>query len=124
MKILIVDDVKTMVRIMRKILKASGYDDVDEANDGQAAFQKISVTDYDLVISDWNMEPVTGFELLQRVRADARTAKIPFILVTAEAKADNLAAANAAGVTGYLIKPFNEKTLKEKIDQALGAVPA
>jgi two-component system, chemotaxis family, chemotaxis protein CheY len=124
MKILIVDDVKTMVRIMRKILKAIGYDDVDEANDGKAAHELICQTTYDLIISDWNMEPVTGFELLQRVRADPKTAKTPFILVTAEAKADNLTAATAAGVTGDLIKPFNEKTLKEKIDQALQVVPA
>lgn len=123
MKILIVDDFPTMVRIMRKILKQIGYENVDEAANGQAAFEKIAATNYELIISDWNMEPMTGFELLQRVRADPRTAKIPFILVTAEAKADNVTAAKNAGVTGYLVKPFNEKTLKEKIDQAL-AIPA
>jgi two-component system chemotaxis response regulator CheY len=123
MKILVVDDVKTMVRIVRKILKQIGYEDVDEAFDGQSAYEKTRSTRYDLIISDWNMEPMTGFELLRNVRANPDTAATPFILVTAEAKADNLAAARSAGVTGYLIKPFNEKTLKEQIDQALSTVP-
>jgi len=123
MKILVVDDVKTMVRIVRKILKQIGYEDVDEAFDGQSAYEKTRSTRYDLIISDWNMEPMTGFELLRNVRANPDTAATPFILVTAEAKADNFAAARSAGVTGYLIKPFNEKTLKEQIDQALSTVP-
>jgi two-component system, chemotaxis family, chemotaxis protein CheY len=119
MKILVVDDVKTMVRVVRKILKQIGYEDVDEAFDGQSAFEKVQANQYGLIISDWNMEPVTGFELLQKVRANPATANLPFILVTAEAKADNLTAAKNAGVTSYLIKPFNERSLKEKIDHAL-----
>ena len=121
MKILVVDDVKTMVRIVRKILKQLGYEDVEEAYDGVGALEKVLSSDFGLIISDWNMEPMTGFELLQRVRSDPVKAHIPFILVTAEAKADNLAAAKAAGVTGYLIKPFNEKTLSEQIGLALKA---
>lgn len=119
MKILVVDDYATMVRIIRKLLKQIGYEDVDEAANGQAAYEKIQAASYGLIISDWNMEPMTGFQLLQKVRANPATAKIPFILVTAESKPDNVAAAKNAGVTGYLIKPFNDKTLKEKIDQAL-----
>lgn len=124
MKILVVDDVKTMVRIIRKLLKQIGYEDVDEAHDGQSAYELVKQNKYGLIISDWNMEPMTGFDLLQKVRAEPTTAAMPFLLITAEAKADNLAAAQKAGVTGYLIKPFNEKTLKEKIDQALNSVPA
>jgi two-component system, chemotaxis family, chemotaxis protein CheY len=124
LKILIVDDFPIMVKIMRKLLKQIGYEDVDEAGNGQDAFTKVSAKTYDLIISDWNMEPMTGFELLQKVRALPATSKTPFILVTAESKPDNVAAAKNAGVTGYLIKPFNEKSLKEKIDHALSAVPA
>jgi two-component system, chemotaxis family, chemotaxis protein CheY len=124
LQILIVDDFPIMVKIMRKLLKQIGYEDVDEAGNGQDAFAKVSAKTYDLIISDWNMEPMTGFELLQKVRALPAISKTPFILVTAESKPDNVAAAKNAGVTGYLIKPFNEKSLKEKIDQALSAVPA
>jgi two-component system, chemotaxis family, chemotaxis protein CheY len=123
LKILVVDDFPIMVKIMRKLLKQIGYDDVDEAANGQDAFAKVSAKTYDLIVSDWNMEPMTGFELLQKVRALPAIARTPFILVTAESKAENLVAAKNAGVTGYLIKPFNEKSLKEKIDLALAAVP-
>jgi two-component system, chemotaxis family, chemotaxis protein CheY len=117
--VLVVDDFSTMVRITRKLLKAIGYENVDEAANGQAAMEKIKVKQYGLIISDWNMEPMSGYELLQNVRADPATAKTPFILVTAESKPDNVMAAKKAGVNDYLIKPFNEKTLKEKIDRVL-----
>jgi two-component system, chemotaxis family, chemotaxis protein CheY len=117
--VLVVDDFSTMVRITRKLLKAIGYENVDEAANGQAALEKIKANKYGLIISDWNMEPMSGYELLQQVRADAATAATPFILVTAESKPDNVVAAKKAGVNDYLIKPFNEKVLKEKIDRAL-----
>ena len=124
LKILVVDDYPTMVRIMRKLLKQIGYDDVDEAANGKDALARITAKRYDLIISDWNMEPMTGFQLLEKVRAEPATAATPFILVTAESKPENVVAAKNAGVTGYLIKPFNEKTLKERIDQALASTAA
>ena len=122
--ILVVDDYGTMVRIIRNLLKQIGYENVDEAGNGEAALEKIRAKKYGLVISDWNMEPMTGFELLQKVRADAANAKTPFIMVTAESKTDNVVAARKAGVNNYIVKPFNAATLKAKIDQVLGAIAA
>lgn len=119
MPVLVVDDYSTMVRIIKKLLKQIGFENVDDAASGEAAFAKIKEKQYGLIISDWNMEPMTGYELLKNVRAEASTANVPFILVTAESKQDNINAAKAAGVSGYIIKPFNEKVLKEKIDAAL-----
>lgn len=119
MPVLVVDDYSTMVRIIRKLLKQIGYENVDDAASGQAALEKIKAKQYGLIISDWNMEPMTGYDLLKSVRADPNFAKTPFILVTAESKQDNISAAKSAGVSGYIIKPFNEKVLKEKIDLAL-----
>ena len=119
MPILIVDDYKTMLRIIRNLLKQLGFDNVEEATDGSAALAKLRDKSYGLVISDWNMEPMTGLELLQKVRGDAGTAKLPFILVTAESKPDNVAAARKADVNDYLIKPFSAPVLKQKIDNAL-----
>jgi len=119
--ILVVDDYGTMVRIIRSLLKQIGYEDVDEAPNGEAALEKIRSKRYGLVISDWNMEPMTGFELLQKVRADAANAETPFIMVTAESKTDNVLAARKAGVNNYIVKPFNAQTLKLKIDQVLSA---
>lgn len=117
--ILIVDDYPTMVRIMRKLLKQIGYENVDEAGSGAEALEKIKNKKYGLIVSDWNMEPMTGLALLKAVRADAQMADVPFILVTAESKSDNIIAAREAKVNGYLIKPFAAPALKEKIDQAL-----
>jgi two-component system, chemotaxis family, chemotaxis protein CheY len=119
--ILVVDDYNTMVRIIRKLLKQIGYENVDEASNGEEALQKIKAKPYGLIISDWNMEPMTGFDLLKHVRADEATAKVPFILVTAESKPENVLAAQKAGVSNYLIKPFSAPVLKEKIDAALAA---
>ena len=121
MPVLVVDDYNTMIRIIRNLLKQLGFEDVDDASDGSAALAKLREKKYGLVISDWNMEPMTGYELLKVVRADPAMAKTPFILVTAESKQDNINAAKTAGVSGYIIKPFNEKVLKEKIDAALAA---
>ncbi len=121
LKILIVDDYNTMVRIVRKLLKQIGYEDVDEASNGEMALKMIRSKDYGLIISDWNMEPMTGFELLQHVRAAQATAKTPFILVTAESRPDNVIAAQKSGANEYLVKPFTAPVLKEKIDKALAA---
>lgn len=119
MPILVVDDYNTMVRIIRKLLKQIGYENVDEASNGEEALQKIKAKGYGLIISDWNMEPMTGFDLLKHVRADASTANTPFILVTAESKPENVLAAQQAGVSSYLVKPFSAPVLKEKIDSVL-----
>ncbi len=116
MPILIVDDYQTMVRIMRNLLKQIGYENVDEASNGAEALEKIGTKPYSLIISDWNMEPVTGLELLTKVRADASNANTPFIMVTAESKTDNIVAARKAGVSSYIVKPFNAQTLKARID--------
>ncbi len=124
LKILVVDDYNTMVRIVRKLLKQIGYEDVDEASNGEIAFAMIQKNRYGLIISDWNMEPMTGFELLQRVRATEATAKTPFILVTAESRPDNIIAAQKAGANEYLVKPFTAPVLKDKIEKALAAVSA
>lgn len=120
MPILIVDDYKTMLRIIRNLLKQLGFDNVDEATDGSAALQKLRQKDFALVISDWNMEPMTGIELLREVRADAKLKAMPFIMVTAESKTENVISAKAAGVSNYIVKPFNAATLKMKLSAVLG----
>jgi two-component system chemotaxis response regulator CheY len=120
MPVLIVDDYKTMIRIIRNLLKQLGFANVDEAGDGSAALDMMRQKDYGLVISDWNMEPMTGYELLREVRADDRLSRTPFIMVTAESKTDNVIAAKKAGVNNYIVKPFNAATLKAKIDAVFG----
>jgi len=120
MPVLIVDDYKTMVRIIRNLLKQLGFANVDEAGDGSAALNMMRQKDYGLVISDWNMEPMTGYEFLREVRADDRLAQTPFIMVTAESKTENVIAAKKAGVNNYIVKPFNAATLKAKIDAIFG----
>jgi two-component system chemotaxis response regulator CheY len=121
MPILIVDDYKTMIRIIRNLLKQLGFEDVDEAADGKEALGKLREKKYGLVISDWNMEPMTGYELLREVRGDPTLAKTPFIMVTAESKTENVVAAKKAGVNNYIVKPFNAATLKSKIDSVFAA---
>jgi two-component system, chemotaxis family, chemotaxis protein CheY len=116
MSVLVVDDYKTMVRIIRNLLKQLGFEDVDEAADGAEALGKMRQRKYGLVISDWNMEPMTGYELLKEVRADPSLSRTPFIMVTAESKTENVIAAKKAGVNNYIVKPFNAQTLKGKID--------
>jgi two-component system chemotaxis response regulator CheY len=120
MKVLVVDDYKTMIRIIRNLLKQLGFANVDEASDGSSALNMMRQNDYGLVISDWNMEPMTGYELLREMRADDRLSHTPFIMVTAESKTDNVIAAKKAGVNNYIVKPFNAATLKAKIDAIFG----
>jgi two-component system chemotaxis response regulator CheY len=122
LQILIVDDYKTMLRIVRSLLNQLGFRNVDEATDGQAAMQMIQERpfQYGLVISDWNMQPMTGLDLLKGVRANPQTAKMPFIMVTAEARTENIIAAKAAGVTNYIIKPFTQQVLKQKLNAVIG----
>ncbi len=118
--ILIVDDYKTMLRIIRNLLKQLGFDNVEEATDGTMALEKLREKPFGLVISDWNMEPMTGYELLKKVRADEQFKAIPFIMITAESKTENVVAAKEAGVSNYIVKPFNAETLKAKIVSVLG----
>ena len=120
MAILIVDDYKTMLRIIRNLLKQLGFENVDEAIDGSSALQSLRDKEYGLVISDWNMEPMTGLQLLREVRADGKLKHIPFIMVTAESKTENVIAAKEAGVTNYIVKPFNAETLKQKLVTVFG----
>jgi len=120
MAILIVDDYKTMLRIIRNLLKQLGFENVDEAVDGSSALKSLRDKDYGLVISDWNMEPMTGLQLLREVRADGKLKHIPFIMVTAESKTENVIAAKEAGVTNYIVKPFNAETLKQKLVTVFG----
>ncbi|MGH6727308.1 MAG: response regulator [Pseudolabrys sp.] len=121
--ILIVDDYNTMIRIIRNLLRQLGFEHIDEANDGTAALAKMRTRQYGLVISDWNMEPMTSYDLLQEVRSDPYLAGTPFIMVTAESKTENVIAAKRAGVSNYIVKPFNAQTLKSKIDAVFGARP-
>jgi two-component system, chemotaxis family, chemotaxis protein CheY len=120
MQILIVDDYKTMLRIVRNLLNQLGFNNVDEATDGSTALQKLRERNFGLVISDWNMEPMTGLQLLKEVRADIKLKAMPFIMVTAESKTENVVAAKEAGVNNYIVKPFNAATLKQKIASVIG----
>ena len=116
MPILIVDDYATMIRIIRNLLGQLGFANVDDATDGSGALTKLRARKYALVISDWNMEPMTGYDLLREVRADPALAATPFIMVTAESKTENVIAAKKAGVNNYIVKPFNAQTLQHKIE--------
>ncbi len=120
MPILIVDDYKTMLRIIRNLLKQLDFVNVEDAIDGSSALQKLREGKYGLVISDWNMEPMTGIQLLKEVRADENLKKIPFIMITAESKTENVVVAKEAGVSNYIVKPFNAATLKSKLVGVLG----
>ncbi len=120
MPILIVDDYKTMLRIIRNLLRQLEFTNVDEATDGSAALAKLREKPYGLVISDWNMQPMTGLELLKAVRADPKLKDVPFIMITAESKTENVIAAKEAGVNNYIVKPFNAETLHKKIAMVLG----
>jgi len=117
--ILIVDDYKTMLRIIRNLLKQLDLDNVDEASDGSEALAKLRAGNFGLVISDWNMAPMTGLDLLKEVRADARLKDLPFIMITAESKTENVIAAKQAGVSNYIVKPFNAETLRGKIEKVM-----
>jgi two-component system, chemotaxis family, chemotaxis protein CheY len=116
MPILIVDDYATMIRILRNLLGQIGFVNVDDASGGCAALAKLRARKYGLVISDWNMEPMTGYDLLREMRADPALGATPFIMVTAESKTENVLAAKKAGVNNYIVKPFNVQTLQQKIE--------
>ena len=120
MKILIVDDYKTMLRIVRNLLRQLNFTDIDEATDGSMALSMLKQAKYDLVISDWNMEPMTGIELLREVRSNDSLKHIPFVMITAESKTENVVLAKQAGVSNYIVKPFNAETLKMKLVSVLG----
>jgi two-component system, chemotaxis family, chemotaxis protein CheY len=115
MPILIVDDYRTMIRIIRNLLRQLGFENVDDATDGSSALSKMRQKSYGLVISDWNMEPMTGYDLLKEVRADPAFENTRFIMVTAESKTENVIAAKKAGVDNYIVKPFNAQILRHKI---------
>jgi two-component system, chemotaxis family, chemotaxis protein CheY len=115
MPILVVDDYNTMIRIICNLLKQLGFHNVDNATDGSGALAKLRAARYGLVISDWNMEPMSGYDLLKEVRADPAIGKTPFIMITAESKTENVIAAKRAGVNSYIVKPFNAETLQSKI---------
>jgi two-component system chemotaxis response regulator CheY len=120
MNVLIVDDYKTMLRIIKNLLKQLGFNNVDEAMDGTQALQVFGSKDYGLVISDWNMEPMSGFDFLKGVRSGTKNKDVPFIMITAESKTENVIAAKQAGVSNYIVKPFNAETLKTKIATVIG----
>lgn len=120
MKILVVDDFLTMRRIIINLLRQLGFNNVTEAADGQQAWQRMQDGDIDLIVSDWNMPNMTGIEFLKHVRADEKFKKTPFIMVTAEGKKENVIAAVHAGVSNYIVKPFNAATLKEKMSKVIG----
>ncbi len=121
MPILIVDDYKTMLRIIKNLLAQLGFKNVEEATDGKMALEKLEQKEYKLVISDWNMEPMSGLELLKAIRASDTMKDLPFIMITAETKTDNVIVAKEAGVNNYIIKPFNAATLKTKLSAVVGA---
>lgn len=122
MPILIVDDYKTMLRIIRNLLQQLNFNNIDEATDGTMALERMREKRYGLVISYWNMQPMTGLELLREVRGDSNLKTTPFIMVTAESKTENVIAAKEAGVSNYIVKPFNAETLRAKISSVLGPI--
>lgn len=121
MPILVVDDYQTMVRIIRNLLKQIGFCEIDDACDGSSALTRLKSRRYGLVITDWNMQPMTGYELLRHARAEGALRAIPFIMVTAESKIENVVAAKNAGVNNYIIKPFTIDTLRAKIRAVLAS---
>ncbi len=121
-KFLIVDDMATMRRIIRSILNQLGYQNIDEAEDGKVALQKLKQQKYDFVITDWNMPNMTGIELVQAIRKDPELKHLPVLMVTAEAKKENVIMALKAGVNNYIVKPFTPATLKQKLEQVWNQV--
>ncbi|RYG62163.1 MAG: response regulator [Alphaproteobacteria bacterium] len=120
MRILVVDDAQTMRRIIVNLLRQLGFTNMTEADDGTTAWEKLSTEHVDLIISDWNMPKMTGIDLLKRVRESETYKNTPFIMVTAEGKRENVIAAVQAGVSNYIVKPFNAATLKEKMTKVIG----
>ena len=120
MKVLIVDDYSAMRRIVRTLMEQLHFVNIEEASDGTQALEKLRQDTYCLVISDWNMSPMTGIDLLRAVRADEALKALPFIMITAEIKTENVIAAKQAGVSTYIVKPFTARTLKAKLETVLG----
>ena len=118
--ILIVDDYKTMLRIIHNLLKQLGFEDIDEASDGHQALRRMRARPYDLVISDWSMQPMGGLDLLKEVRADRELRQVPFVMIAADGGLENVTAAQDAGVSGYIVKPFNAATLKSELVPVIG----
>jgi two-component system chemotaxis response regulator CheY len=121
LKFLVVDDFSTMRRIVKNLLHDLGYPNVTEADDGKTALPMLQAGGFDFLISDWNMPGMSGLDLIKAVRSDAKLAKLPVLMLTAEAKREQIIEAAQAGVNGYVIKPFTAETLKEKLDKILGA---
>jgi two-component system chemotaxis response regulator CheY len=119
LEVLIVEDRQVMLKIIRRLLVQIGYARIDEAMNGVEALTRLREKRYDLILSDWNMEPMSGFELLKRVRAESETRETPFVLITAEAKPENILAAKNAGASGYLVKPFKLDALERTLDSVL-----
>ncbi|HSG61382.1 MAG TPA: chemotaxis response regulator CheY [Pseudomonadales bacterium] len=117
MKILIVDDFSTMRRIIKNLLRDLGFTNTSEADDGTTALPMLKSGDFDFLVTDWNMPGMTGIELLKAVRADPKLSTLPVLMVTAEAKRDQIIEAAQAGVNGYVVKPFTAAALKEKIEK-------
>jgi len=122
MRFLVVDDFSTMRRIVRNLLKELGFTNVDEAEDGQVALHKLKTQHFDFIVSDWNMPNMTGIELLKAVRADQQIKHLPFMMITAEAKRENIIEAAMAGASGYIVKPFTAATLEEKMNKIFQAM--
>jgi two-component system chemotaxis response regulator CheY len=116
MRILIVDDFSTMRRIIKNLLRELGFNNTSEADDGNTALPVLKKSEFDFLITDWNMPGMTGIDLLRAVRADAQLARLPVLMVTAERKRENIVEAAEAGVNGYIVKPFTAATLREKME--------
>ncbi len=114
--VLIVDDYKTTVRIVSNLLRQIGFENLDEASNGEEALQKLETGSYGLVLSDWNMEPMSGYELLTRIRRHPTLGDTPFVMITAETREENILAAKSAGADNYIIKPFTAETLRGKLE--------
>lgn len=124
MKILIVDDFSTMRRIIKNLLRDLGFNNTEEADDGNTALPKLQAGGFDFLVTDWNMPGMQGIDLLKAVRADTKLANLPVLMVTAEAKKEQIVEAAQAGVNGYIVKPFTAATLKEKIDKIFERIEA
>lgn len=124
MKILVVDDFPTMRRIIKNLLKDLGFENVDEAEDGAMALEKLRNGNFEFVVSDWNMPNMDGLEMLKAIRADPALSKMPVLMVTAEAKKENIIAAAQAGANGYVVKPFTAATLEEKLNKIFEKIGA
>jgi len=120
MQVLIVDDMQTMRRIMKNVLKQIGFSNITEADDGKTALAEMKKKQFDLVLCDWNMPEMTGIDLLKALRADEAFKSIPFVMITAEAKKENIVEAVKAGVNNYIVKPFTAETVSEKLKKVFG----